>query len=300
MTSISVNTGPLSAAASRVQALGRAVGQRAHGVELVLRGLDLKISARQHFDQRLRSVSARLSTQAQSLAGQARFLAMAAARYEAAENATRERVPEVRPRASGEAHIGARGAGEAHIGAPSAHDSPLRIAVAVGFPLVAIAKYYDDATEWIKDTTGVPVGEAIGFGTSVLKNYGKGPLTLGKALKEFKTITKVPLLSRVGDVLTVAEVLNEIQQGDFKSAAWDVAGLVPIVGDCKVAWEFGWNVGLLAARGGVSSWVIGHVEGADGWAPNYDVLSTSDAVSAISDGLTTRASGAWKWLGDHT
>jgi hypothetical protein len=110
MTIISVDTGPLRAAASRAQALRRGAGQRAQAVTSVLPGLDLQFSARQHFDQRLRVLSTRLGRQAESLGEQGHFLAFAAARYENAEAANQERAPRDQLRGAGEARVGAFGA----------------------------------------------------------------------------------------------------------------------------------------------------------------------------------------------
>lgn len=109
MTKISVSTGPLAAAASRLQAQSRAAGERGHGVEAALRGLDLEIKAREHIDARLRALSSQLSLHARQLSAQGRFLSYAVGRYEGAE----EQV--IASQARGEAHIGVGSPGEIEV-----------------------------------------------------------------------------------------------------------------------------------------------------------------------------------------
>lgn len=215
MTSISVNTGPLSGAAPRVQALGREADQRAHAVKLVLRGLDLEISARQHFDQRLRSVSAKLSTQAQSLAGQARFLAMAAARYETAEDATRERAPQDRPRASGETHIGAFGS---EAGSPSITERLRRLGG--GFTGV------DELGEALEDLVGaVPVVGTLLAYQHVLallqdREFRKGGLSSAGWLLETGATEMVGrMLPGLGSLVSLGKAVDHVGAAAGRTAA---------------------------------------------------------------------------------
>ena len=66
MTNISVSTGPLAASASRLQAQSRSAGERAHGIEAVLRGLDLVDSESGTIDTRLRALRSQLTVHAGS------------------------------------------------------------------------------------------------------------------------------------------------------------------------------------------------------------------------------------------
>lgn len=264
MTSISVSTGQVSMAAGQVQALRRGVQQRARSVDAVLHGLDLQISARGHYDVRLRALITRLDAQDMALSDHSRFLGVAVARYETTETALC---------AAGNG-VGRPGAGEVRVGVPGSRGAP---------PphhhggLFGSFMDFDHVVTFVENETHIPVGAGIALGVEFVT----------------QVLSKAPGLNYVGKALTLASVLNEIEEGDAGGILWDAVGFIPHA----AAFQFGYGIGEFTLRHtSVDEWAIGMVQGANGWAPNYDTLGARDALQTVVDGLPAGVTRAWNWM----
>lgn len=294
MTSISVHTGALTGAAARLQGLGGDTGQRARAVDSVQRGLALQIEARQQFDQRLRALSAKLNSQANALSGHSRFLAMAAARYEAAETTTQQRAPRDAPQA---------GASQG-------------LAAAFGKVAAEYAKLVHNT-----DLFSVPMSPLVIL--SMLAAAGEDRLDGWAEAHDYKLVVGAVDLAGeipgVGTVLTLGEVELDLKRGDLVDAAWATRGFIPGDGALEGGIEIGtflaeqglvntWAIGQIQGAGGwapknpgITGWVTGQVQGADGWAPNYDHLGVDLSVTGATGWAIGRVQGADGWApsGDH-
>lgn len=272
MTSISVHTGALSGAAARLQALGGDTQQRARGVDSVQRDLALQIEARQQFDQRLRALSAKLNSQADALAGHSRFLAMAAARYEAAETTTQQRAPHDAPQA---------GASQG-------------LAGVFGKAAAEYAKLVQDT-----ELLSVPMSPLVIL--SMLGAAGEDRLDGWAEAHNYKLVVGaadfVGEIPGVGTVLTLGEVELQLRDGNVGGAVWAGRGFIPGEGLVEGGLEVGQQIGdFVAVQGGVIAWATDHVQGADGWAPNYSTLVSNDIVSDAGNLVTSTVNKAWDWV----
>lgn len=95
MTSPSVDTGPLRDGSGRLQRVMKEMQRQSLEIEGIERRLDMHIQAREQFQRRLANAGRAIDLQAQAAGAGSRFLAFAAGKYEAAEDAVRKRTPKV-------------------------------------------------------------------------------------------------------------------------------------------------------------------------------------------------------------
>jgi hypothetical protein len=277
MTNISVSTAALAAAAPRLQAQSRAAEQRAHGVEAVLRNLDLEIKAREHFDVRLRALSGQLTGHAQHLSAEAGFLTLAAGRYEGAE----------------EQLIASQALGDAKVGAPPPPGG-------------------GGARPPGQGDGGVRPASLNDF----IRLFGDDVLALDAGMQEslVDLIGAIPLL---GTYLTWDEILTSLQNNSPDGITLDVVMMVavqaaekgfgiPGIGTLASLLESVAHIGLSDQFQDVM---------ADTFMPNgppslpaldWVVSGTSGAVSVVSDvadgitqaigGLDQGVNDAWDWV----
>lgn len=295
MTGISVRTGQLSSSAGQLQAVRRGVDQRARGVDGVLHGLDLQISARGHFDARLRLLIGRLDGQALRLADQGRFLNSAAARYDTAETRVCAAVPEG----------GSRG----------------RSAASLLDRILGNAMQRRELQEALKDLVrGTPLGAYISFAEAMAARDGRGlDWVIGDvARRQFESIESFSegldhldtyfesrggvwrlgnaavdlgtAFTPVGLADTVSSVFGDVREGDFAGALWDAL-------PGKDALEGGMHIGDVIAQDlGVADWAADQVPGIDGWAPDLSGLSTPEVLGTVELEFKTGLEAVWDWV----